>query len=115
MKPHRRHRGYRAFLLHRLSGLALVLFLPLHFIVLGLALHHAASLNGFLQWTRQPLVEWAEAGLVMLLTVHLAGGLRLLLLELRPWRGGYPTLISAGAGVAVMIGLLFLLNLRVMP
>ena len=110
MKRHQRHRGYRAFLLHRFSGLALVLFLPLHFLVLGLALHHAARLDGFLKWTQQPLVEWAEAGLVVLLAVHLAGGLRLLLLELLPWRGGYPTLITAGAGVAVMVGLLFLLN-----
>ena len=38
MKPHRRQPLYLAFLLHRLSGLGLALFLPFHFYVLGLAL-----------------------------------------------------------------------------
>lgn len=110
MKPHRRHSGYRAFLMHRLSGLGLVLFLPLHFLVLGLALRHSATLDGFLRWTQQPLVELAEAALVALLAVHLTGGLRLLLLELLAWRGGYPFLISAGTGLALLVGMLFLLN-----
>ena len=34
---HRNHPGFWAFALHRVSGLALVLFLPFHFLVLGLA------------------------------------------------------------------------------
>ena len=38
MKAHRKQPLYLAFLLHRLSGLGLALFLPFHFYVLGLAL-----------------------------------------------------------------------------
>ena len=37
-----------AALVHRLSGLALALFLPVHFYVLGLALEGEQSLDGFL-------------------------------------------------------------------
>ncbi|MYE58666.1 MAG: hypothetical protein F4X35_03640, partial [Alphaproteobacteria bacterium] len=55
-----------AFLLHRLSGVALAVFLPFHFLVLGLAVERAA-LDGVLRWTDNPWVKLAEAGLVVLL------------------------------------------------
>ena len=38
--------SYLAFVMHRLSGLALALFLPLHFLVLGLAIEGEARLDG---------------------------------------------------------------------
>jgi len=65
-----------AALVHRLSGLALAIFLPLHFLALGLAIRGEASLETFLRWSDQPLVKLAEGGLIFLLTVHLLGGLR---------------------------------------
>ncbi len=104
----RRHPGYAAFLAHRVSGVLLALFLPAHFLVLGLALEDAAALDGFLRWTEAPLVKLAEWGLVLLLTVHLAAGLRLLALELLPWRGARHGWIGWGAGAAFAIGLVFL-------
>ena len=48
---HRRDTLRIASLIHRFSGLALALFLPLHFYVLGLALNDAARLDAFLNWT----------------------------------------------------------------
>ena len=42
-----------AFLLHRLSGVALAVFLPFHFLVLGLAVERAA-LDRVLDWTDNP-------------------------------------------------------------
>ncbi len=56
-----------AALVHRLSGLALAIFLPLHFLTLGLAIDGEAQLDGFLRWSDQPLVKLAESGLVFLL------------------------------------------------
>ena len=55
--------GYRAFLVHRISGLALALFLPLHFLTLWLALEVAESLDRFLAFADLPLVKAAEWGL----------------------------------------------------
>jgi fumarate reductase subunit D len=107
---HRNHPGFWAFVLHRFSGLALVLFLPLHFLVLGLALEHEAELDGFLAWSQAPLVKLAEGGLVILLAAHLTGGLRLLALEFLPWRESQKTLIGLAAGLAFAAGALFLLN-----
>ena len=104
----RRHPGYAAFLAHRISGVLLAVFLPAHFLVLGLALEDAAAFEGFLRWTEAPLVKFAEWGLVVLLASHLAAGLRLLALELLPWRGARFGLIGWGAGASLAIGLAFL-------
>ena len=100
--------GYWASVVQRVSGVLLALFLPLHFLVLGLALEDAAALDTFLVWTEAPLVKLAEWGLVLLLTAHLAAGLRLLALELLPWRGARHGLIGWGAGATFAIGLVFL-------
>ncbi len=107
----RNHPAYWAFIVHRGSGVLLALFLPLHFWALGQALHGAAALDGFLRWTEQPLVKFAEAGLVLLLAAHMAGGLRLLALEFLEWREWQKTLIAVAAGVSLVAGLAFLLNL----
>lgn len=107
----RNHPAYWAFIVHRLSGVLLALFLPLHFWALGQALQGAAALDGFLRWTEQPLVKFAETGLVLLLAAHMAGGLRLLALEFLEWRDWQKTLLAAAAGLSLAAGLAFLLNL----
>ena len=108
----RGHSGYGAFVVHRLSGVALALFLPFHFWALGSALTGAWSLDAFLVWTRHPLVKVAETLLVLALAVHLAGGLRLLFVEFVGWRAdAQKTLVSAGAGAAIVCALHFALNL----
>lgn len=107
----RRHPVYWAYLMHRLSGLALALFLPLHFTLLAQALHGADGLDRALSLTQSPLVQAAEWGLVVLLALHLAGGLRLLLIEFGPWRGPRKDWIAAGFGFALATGLAFALAL----
>jgi len=107
----RGHPAYWAFLVHRLSGLALALFLPVHFWALGLALRGTGPLDGFLRFSDQPLVKFAEWGLVVLLSLHLAGGLRLLLIEFGSWRGPRLNWIAGGAGFGALTGLAFALAL----
>jgi fumarate reductase subunit D len=106
----RNHPAYWAFVVHRLSGVLLSLFLPLHFWALGQALQGEARLESFLRWTDQPLVKFAETALVLLLAAHMTGGLRLLAIEFLPWREGHKSLLAAAAGVALAVGLAFLLN-----
>lgn len=107
----RNHPAYWAFLVHRLSGLALGLFLPFHFWALGQALAGEAALESFLRWTDQPLVKLGETGLVLLLAAHMAGGLRLLALEFLPWREWHKTLLALAGGASVAVGLAFALNI----
>lgn len=107
---HRNHAHYWAFVLHRVSGLLLLLFLPAHFYVLALSLQGAAALDGFLNWTDTPLVKIAETILVVLLAAHLTGGLRLLALEFIGTRESSKAAVAVGTGIAVAVGLLFALN-----
>jgi len=60
----RAHPAWWAFLVHRVSGLALAVFLPLHFLALGSALNGEASLDGFLRFADRPLFKFGEWGLV---------------------------------------------------
>ncbi len=105
---HRRHAGYLAFLAHRLSGVALALFLPFHFLLLATAIEGEAALQGALAWTDNPLAKLAEWGLVTLLALHLALGLRVLAIEFLPWRGMRRIWVGISGGVALATGLLFL-------
>ena len=105
------HSSYWAFVVHRVSGLLLTLFLPLHFWALSLALEGEASLEAFLRWTDQPLVKLSEVLLVLLLAAHLTGGARLLIIEFLPWRESQKALLSIAGGIALAFGLAFLLNL----
>ena len=106
----RNHPAYWAFLVHRVSGLLLTVFLPLHFWALGQALQGEARFDSFLRWTEQPLVKFAETALVLLLAAHMAGGVRLLMLEFLAWRDWQKSLLAAAAGVSLAAGLVFLLN-----
>ena len=105
----RNHPAYWAFLVHRISGIALALFLPLHFLALASVLQGEAVLDGFLRWSDRPLVKAAEWILVTFLAAHLAGGLRLLALEFLPWRDWQKTLAALAAAFALFVGLVFAL------
>ncbi len=107
------HSAWWAFALHRLSGLALAIFLPLHFWALGEALHGEAALDGFLRFADRPLFKFAEWGLVVLLALHMTGGVRLLLIEFTPWSGLRKNWIAGAAGAAALAGLAFALALFV--
>ena len=109
MTSRRGHPAWWAFLVHRVSGVALALFLPAHFLALGTAIQGEAALGEFLRWSEQPLVVAGEWILVTLLAAHLAGGLRLLALELLPWRNWQKTLAALAAFFAVAAGLVFAL------
>jgi fumarate reductase subunit D len=95
----RQHASYWAFVVHRVSGIALALFLPLHFWTLGRALTDSW------EWTEQPLVKLGEWLIVVALAAHLAGGLRVLALEFLPWRGWQKSLAAVAAGATLALGL----------
>ncbi len=107
----RSHPVYWAFLMHRLSGLALAAFLPLHFWALGQALQGAAALDDFLRFADQGLFKFAEWGLVLLLALHMMGGVRLLLIEFGSASGLRKNWIAGAVGVAAAAGMAFALAL----
>ncbi len=103
-----RHWGFVAAMLHRLSGIALAVFLPLHFLALGTALRGEVGLDAFLAWADNPLLKASEVLLVAALALHLALGLRVLALEFLPWRGARKRLAAGAVILAAALGLGYL-------
>lgn len=101
----RQHPSYWAFIVHRVSGIALAAFLPLHFWTLS------SALQSSLDWTNAPLVKLGEWLIVVALAAHLGGGLRVLALEFLAWRDWQKSLAAAAAALALGAGLAFALAL----
>lgn len=110
MRASHAQRGFVAAMLHRLSGIALAIFLPLHFLALATALNGASALDSFLQLTRQPLVKFAEWGIVVALAIHMTLGLRLLAIEFFDFREKSVAVLSICLAAVFAIGLVFVLD-----
>ena len=109
IKASQAHPGFVAAVIHRLSGLALAVFLPVHFLVLGLALERDAF-SGVIAWTNQPLLKASEALLVAALAVHFAGGIRLLGVEFLGLTRAQSLWIALAFAFGAGGGLLFLMR-----
>jgi fumarate reductase subunit D len=92
---------------HRISGVALATFLPLHFWALG----NALQLDSFLAWTEQPLVKAGEWAVVVALAAHLSGGLRVLAIEFLDWHEWQKSLAAVAAAATLAVGLALALAL----
>ena len=71
MRASHKQPGFGAALLHRLSGIALAIFLPLHFLALATALNGADALDsflalGYLGWFAGPSVLMATTAAVIM-------------------------------------------------
>ena len=86
-------------------------FLPVHFWALGEARRGGGGLDGFLHFADRPLFKFGEWGLVVLLAIHLTGGLRLLAIEFLPWSGLRKSWIAATVALGIAGGLAFALAL----
>jgi len=105
---HRHNLLWLAAMLHRLSGLGLAIFLPLHFLTLGLAIDGEARLESFLRWSDAPAVKISEGVLMFLLAAHVLGGLRLLAVENLAWQRAQRRNAAMAAGFAAAVAVVFL-------
>lgn len=106
----RSHPLWLAYILHRISGLVLALFLPLHFWVLAMSVTEPEKIDALLYMNSFALKTIAEVGLVFLLAVHMFGGLRLIALEWLPWSAPQKTLAAAALAGAFLLAVLFFLQ-----
>ena len=102
--------GYIAALLHRLAGLALAIFLPIHFLALATAINGADALDAFLNVTQTPVLKFAEGVIVVALALHMTLGLRVLTVEFLPVREHTSLTVSICLAAAIAVGLLFVFN-----
>jgi fumarate reductase subunit D len=110
MRAYHGQPGFLAALLHRLSGLALAVFLPIHFLTLATSLRGADALDSFLVATSHPAVKVAEGVIVAALALHMALGLRVLAIEFLPWRERTRLAVSLCLAASFAVALAFLIN-----
>lgn len=77
------HPATLSYLLHRLSGLALILFIPFHLLLAGRALAETTSIP-VTDWRANPSFGFSVAMLLGLLAMHIVGGIRVIVIE---WLG----------------------------
>ena len=81
LQRYRIHLGTAAWILHRLSGLGLILYLLIHIWVI----HHLAvgqeEFDGVMRFLSSPLFKFLEVGLVGVILYHLWNGLRITLFD----------------------------------
>ena len=96
--------------IHRVSGLVLAMFLPFHFWALSHALEGAAALNRVMRMADNPLYKASEWVLVLLLALHLTGGLRILWMEKLEIPASLKDAISWCVGLSLVVSLIFAFN-----
>ena len=104
MRASHKQPGFWAALLHRLSGIALAIFLPLHFLAL------ATALDSFLAVLNTPLAKASECALVAALATHMTLGLRILAIEFFDIRERTAVVLTGCAAAVLAVGLMFVLN-----
>jgi succinate dehydrogenase / fumarate reductase cytochrome b subunit len=84
------------FLLHRITGLALVIYLPIHIIVTSMRIFGPESWKATMEKVaHSPVSAFGEWLLVIAVAIHALNGIRLIITELgmligRPSRPAYP-------------------------
>ncbi len=97
--------GMLAFMLHRLSGMALVFYLYLHLAVLAQLRQGPAAWDGFLALVRSPIFLFLDALLLFGVLLHGLNGLRLTLVGLGiglPWQR---SLFWLSLGLSILLAL----------
>ena len=99
-----------AKLIHRVSGLVLAIFLPFHFWALSHALQGESALNRMLKLADNPVYKASEWGLVLLLCLHLTGGLRILWMEKLDLPSSLKDALAWCVGMSLLLSLVFAFN-----
>jgi succinate dehydrogenase / fumarate reductase cytochrome b subunit len=105
--------GMWAWMLHRASGVALALYLPLHLYVTS-SLHDPAYFNKVMAFVSQPLFKLGEIALLGAIIYHSLNGIRIVYID---WLGGtrkhdkfFYVLVAIGVLVFAWGGTQFLLH-----
>ena len=109
--------GY-LYLLHRISGVALLLFLSAHVFVTGSRLFGPAVWQQVMSWTHHPLTKLLEYLVYAAFVFHAVNGVRLVLIELglavgRPEQPVFPYKSSLNTQRKLMVALMIVTGLLI--
>lgn len=81
---YRGREGHYAFILHRVAGLGVLLFLALHIFDIFLVAFGEETFNDFLTLYTHPLARLLEVALIFGVVYHAFNGLRIILIDFWP-------------------------------
>lgn len=82
IQKYRIHLGTVAWILHRLTGLALIFYLVLHVFVIHHLIKGEEAFDGVMEFLGTPLFKFLEIGLIGVILLHLWNGLRVTLIDM---------------------------------
>ena len=82
IKHYRWHTGTWAWILHRLSGMALIFYLVLHTWVIHHIQKSPEEFNVIMEFLSSPLFKLGELGLFGVILYHTLNGIRIVLIDL---------------------------------
>lgn len=96
--------GMVAFVMHRISGLALTLYLILHLYVVS-SLHNPDSFDAAMSFLNQPLFKLLEIGLLFVVIYHALNGVRVFLIDFCNMTRAHATIwwVLAAIGAVIFI------------
>jgi succinate dehydrogenase / fumarate reductase cytochrome b subunit len=98
--------GTFAWLLHRITGLLLLLYLFLHLYVLGSANSGPEAFNGRLSIVQSPLFHFLEIGLILTIFYHMINGLSITVMDFFNLSRQHKTLVAVSITVFAIIVIL---------
>jgi len=98
------HTGFFAWLLHRLTGLALIFYIFVHLYVLSY-IKDPEKFESLMHLSKHPLMKAAEAGLLFLIISHAFNGVRLTLIDIGVPTRYHKAVFWTAAGIGGLIAL----------
>jgi len=100
---YRWHVGTWAWVLHRISGVVIALYLLLHIWVISFLQKGPESFNRVMHLLESPLVKLLEIGLLGVVIYHVLNGIRLVILDLGWGMEHQKKMFWAVVGVGIVI------------
>lgn len=106
--------GSWSWLLHRLSGIALALYVFPHFWVISSAMLGPGGFNHRLALVQTEFFHIVEIGLIGVIFFHMLNGLRVTLVDFLPWTKIHKALLAVAVVLflVIMAGTLYTWNLH---
>jgi len=116
IKHYRIHTGTLAFIFHRISGITLIFYLPLHIWVTHFISSNPGRFDKTMAFLSQPLFKFAEVALLGAILYHVMNGIRIILIDLDiiktkvAQKAAFWVLFIAMFPVLLWVGYVFLLK-----
>ena len=100
--------GTFSWILHRITGLLLLVYLLLHLYVIGSATRGPEAFNQTLGFVQQPLFHFLEIGLILVVFYHMVNGISISIMDFADISRKHKTMVVITVAVFAIIAIVAL-------